>query len=218
MRNKKLIIFDLDGTITNSEKGIFNSLKFAVHKFGITEINQTVLDEFIGPSLKYSFSKHFFSNPADVVNAVKYYREYYAVKGIFENELYDGIENTLKQLKLNNKILCIASSKPLIYVKKIAKHFKIEHYFKHITGAEINGTLSDKAELIEQIINFFPKVEKEEIVMIGDRNWDVSGAKKAGIDVIGVTYGFGSLQELQDAGANEIALNTEDILSLVFEK
>ena len=173
MKGKKVILFDLDGTLTNSATGIFNSLRYALKRFSIETIPQPVLESFIGPSLKYSFSKHFFIEEKDVFKAIKYYRECYTDKGMYENKLYGGVEELLFELKKKDKILNIASSKPTIYINKILQHFNILHYFNHVIGAKINGSHSDKAELINENLALYPQLKKMDFVMVGDRNWDV---------------------------------------------
>lgn len=215
MKDKKVILFDLDGTLTNSAPGIFNSLRYALKKFSIETIPQSVLESFIGPSLKYSFSKHFFIDEKDVFKVIKYYRAYYTEKGMYENKLYDGIEDLLFELKKKDKILNIASSKPTIYVNEILQHFKILHYFDHVIGAKIDGSHSDKIDLINENLNLYPEMEKKDFVMIGDRNWDIIGAKKAKINSIGVNYGFAKENELEEAKATVIVdsvINLKNVL------
>lgn len=215
MKSKKVILFDLDGTLTNSAPGIFNSLRYALKKFSIETVPQSVLESFIGPSLKYSFSKHFFIDEKDVFKAIKYYREYYTDKGMYENNLYDGIEGLIFELKKKDKILNIASSKPTVYVKEILQHFNILHYFDHLIGAKMDGSHSDKVELINENLTLYPQLKKKDFVMIGDRNWDIIGAKEAKIDVIGVKYGFAKENELEEAGANLIVNSVEDLGNLL---
>ncbi|MFC2086533.1 HAD hydrolase-like protein [Bacteroidota bacterium] len=215
MKNKKVILFDLDGTLTNSAPGIFNSLRYALRKFSIETIPQPVLESFIGPSLKYSFSKHFFIDEKDVFKAIKYYREYYVDKGMFENKLYNGIEDLLFELKKKDKILNIASSKPSVYVTKILQYFKILHYFDHAVGAKIDGSHSDKVELINENLALYPQLRKKDFVIIGDRNWDIIGAKKAEIDSIGVKYGFAEENELEEAGATIVVNSVNELQDIL---
>lgn len=208
----KCILFDLDGTLTNPEEGITNSVAYSLNYFGINVDDKSQLRKFIGPPLKQSYMNFygFDSDKADL--AVSKYREYFAPKGIFENEVFDGIDNLLNMLNNNGIILAIATSKPTIYAKDIIKHFKLDKYFKDVYGSELDGRRTDKAEVIEYALNNIG-IDRENVIMIGDRSHDIIGANKNGIKSIGVLLGFGSKEELQNA--DYIAKNVEDIYDII---
>ncbi|AKG37769.1 hypothetical protein VK70_14230 [Paenibacillus durus ATCC 35681] len=193
------ILFDLDGTLTDPKIGITKSVQYALAKFGIIEDNLDRLEPFIGPPLAYSFQEFYDFSEEDAWHAVQYYREYFADKGIFENELYAGIPELLSMLTQRQAVLIVATSKPLVFAERILKHFKLEHFFHAVVGSNLDGTLSDKSEIIRHII------EKENLntastVMIGDRKHDIIGAHTNGISSIGILYGYGSEAEMEAIG------------------
>lgn len=202
--NKQYILFDLDGTITDSKLGILKSMQYAMNSFGI-EIKDEELDSysfFLGPPLRDSFEKlksRFGLHDKDTETAVVKYREYFVPNGMFQNELYPGIADLLENLKNNGKAVILATSKVIEYADKILEHFDILKYFDFVGGCEINGLRSSKEEVILYCLENFgilSDTEKAKAVMIGDRNHDIIGAAKAGIDSIGVLYGYGSKDEL----------------------
>ena len=201
MIDKKYILFDLDGTVTDSKSGIFKSMQYAVKHFGI-EIKDEELDSymfFLGPPLQYSF-RNFFKFPEEKIEeAVAKYREYYIPTGMFENELYPGIKELLENLKNAGKTVILATSKAEKLAREILEYFDIAKYFNFTAGAELDGTRSKKDEVIIYALEqcgALSDEEKAKAVMIGDRNHDIIGAAKVGIDSIGVLYGYGSLDEL----------------------
>ena len=213
----EIFLFDLDGTITDSALGITNSVMYALKKFGIEETDRTKLYKFIGPPLTESFEKFYGFTKEQSLDGVKYYREYYAVKGIFENSVYEGLAETLESLKNEGYILAVATSKPEEYAKRIADKFGFTKYFAGIYGATMDGSLIRKADVIRYALDNLG-VEREnydQVVMVGDRNNDIYGAKENGIQVIGVLYGYGDLAELQSAGADYIAKMPEEIAQII---
>lgn len=209
------VLFDLDGTLTNSELGITSCVMYALEKFNIKIEDRTVLRPFIGPPLKESLKKYYGFSEEDSELAVKYYRERFAIKGLYENEVYDGVEKLLKQLKKSGKTLVIATSKPEEYTIKILKHFDIYQYFDFIAGATMDGSRGEKADVIRYAIEISGITDKSEAVMVGDRSYDILGAKVNGLESIGVLYGFGDRKELESAGATYIAENVQDIAKFV---
>lgn len=199
MNNKYDIYFwDLDGTISNSQEGIFNSIKYALDKLNIEHPNQEVLNSFIGPPLYVSFMKHWFPrNERMARKAVSYYREYYADKGIYENTNYDGINEILESIKSKGAILIVATAKPTQYAKEVLKHSNIDHLFSDVYGSNMDGSRSSKIEIIKDIFKDHPEYKSKKCVMIGDRYYDLRGAKHHKIDGIGVLYGFGTKEELE---------------------
>ncbi len=220
---KKYILLDLDGTITDSGEGITKSVQYALEKLGIEERDIAVLKRYIGPPLNESFVRFHGMNEQDSLKAVAYYRERYAVKGIYENKLFEGITEVLSGLKKEGYIVALATCKPEIYVPTILKHFDIEQYFDVAVGSELEGgKRRHKDDVIEEVLRQMMKkmdINESDIVsvkadsiMIGDRKDDVLGAKAAGIESIGLRYGFAEKDELENAGADYILENASDIL------
>jgi phosphoglycolate phosphatase len=189
------ILFDLDGTLTNPKEGIVNSILYALKKLGIQENHVSKLDAFIGPPLRDSFVKRYNFTDDVADKAMLYYREYYSAKGIFENKLYPGITELLESLSSNNYQLYVATSKPTVYASEVLIHFKLDNYFKATIGSHLDNTRTDKTEIISHIISRYG-LQASHSVMIGDRKHDIIGAKNNSMKSIGVTYGFGSLEEL----------------------
>ncbi len=214
---KDIVFFDLDGTITDSGNGIKNSAAYALNKFGIPVPSRDELNKFIGPPLVGSFRNLFGMSDADADLAVVYYREYYAVKGIFENALYDGVTDMLEALKKAGKTIVLATSKPEIYANQILKYFNIYDYFTHVCGAEMDHKRTDKHEVIEYALETAGVTDRSRVIMVGDRHHDIDGAKKSHLDSIGVTYGYGSETELKDAGADYIVKNARELTELLLK-
>lgn len=200
---QKVILFDLDGTITDPKIGITKSFQYALQHFGIQVDNLDALEPVIGPPLKKSFSEFYHLSEEQIESAIEKYRERFSTVGLYENEIYDGMENLLKELSEVGYILEIASSKPTVFVEKICEHFKIKQYFTHIVGSFLDGRRGEKEEVVEEAIRL-SKATPDHIIMVGDRNYDVIGAHKKEIAVIGVSYGYGGRQELEEAGADVI--------------
>lgn len=211
----KYILFDLDGTLTNPEIGITNSVMYALDKFGIKVENRKELHPFIGPPLTYSFQTFYGLSKEESELAVKYYRENFSVNGLYENEVYDGVGNMLQNLKDSGKILIIATSKPEEFSLKILEHFDLLKYFDHVAGATMDGSRGEKADVIRHAIRISGIEDKSQAIMIGDRNYDILGAKENGLDSMGVLFGFGDYEELSKAGADYIVEKVEDILKYV---
>ena len=211
---KKYILLDLDGTITDSSEGITKSVQYALEKMGVTESNQDILKRYIGPPLNESFTKFHGLNDEDSLKAVAYYRERYAITGIYENKLFNGITELLSGLKKEGYTVALATCKPEIYVPTILKHFNIEKYFDIAVGSELEGgKRRHKDDVIEEVLSQIMKKNniqssdiisvKADAIMIGDRKDDILGAKDTGIESIGLRYGFAEKDELE---------NVEDIL------
>lgn len=208
----QVILFDLDGTLTESGEGIINCVAYALEKMGKKEEHPEKLRCFVGPPLKEQFMKYAGLDEEQAEQAVAYYRERYTTTGMFENRLYPKIPELLELLKINDKILGVASSKPEVYVKQILEHFQIADYFTAIVGSELDGRRTDKAEVIEEALRrMHLEEERDKVLMVGDRSHDVQGAVSCGLQCIGVTYGYGSREELESAGAVYIADSVEDL-------
>lgn len=200
-----LILFDLDGTLTDPAEGITNSVRYALQKRGITVSDPTTLYPFIGPPLIDSFMKYYGFSKEEAIRAVDDYREYYADRGIWENRVYDGIPELLAALKQAGKTVCMATSKPEHFAKQIAAHFHIAPYFDLIAGSTMSETRTKKSEVITYALDLLGRTNPTGAIMIGDRCFDVDGAHETGMPCIGVTYGYGSVEELTEAGADALA-------------
>lgn len=209
------ILFDLDGTLTNSELGITKSVQHALKKFGIEVEDRTVLRPFIGPPLGESFQVYYGLSKEESEQAIKYYRERFSVKGLYENEVYEGVEKMLQDLKESGKKLILATSKPEKFTILILEHFDLLKYFDFVAGATMDGSRGEKADVIRYALELSGIEDKSEVIMIGDRKFDILGAKENGLASIGVLYGFGDREELTEAGADYIVERAEDIVKVL---
>ncbi len=191
----KNILFDLDGTLTDSGPGIRNAVRHALCRFGIEENNKEKLDRFIGPPLYDSFQRFYGIDPETAKNGENFFREYYRDKGIFENSLYDGIVECLSSLKKGGLYLYIATSKPDFMAEKVLEHFDIRKYFDAVFGAKPDMSVSSKKDVISLLRNAHPEISHENSVMVGDREHDVLGARAHSIGCVGVLWGYGSREE-----------------------
>ncbi|MDZ5471239.1 HAD family hydrolase [Bacillus sp. 31A1R] len=215
MRDYKIILFDLDGTLSDPKIGITKSVQYALGKMGVIEPNLDKLEPFIGPPLQESFSTIYQFTNEQVSEAIKFYRERFVEKGMFENEMYSNIPELLKELKGNGYELVVATSKPTVFAEQILKYFEIEAFFSLVVGSNLDGTRIAKGEIIQYILDQYPEFVKDNFIMIGDRKHDMIGANQVGIDCIGVTYGYGSEEELTRASSTFIVHNELDILNVV---
>ncbi len=212
---KKYLIFDLDGTLTDSGLGITNSVKYALEKYHIEVNNLNDLNVFVGPPLKDSFSLYYGFSEQQALEAIGYYREYFLDKGMYENSVYPNVLELLQKLKKNGKTLVIATSKPEPFTIKILKHFNLLQYFDLVCGASLDETIDLKKEDIIRNALKELNINVQDAIMIGDRKYDIIGAHKNNLDSIGVLYGYGSKEELIEAKVTYLASNTLDILKFV---
>lgn len=217
MSKYQWIFIDLDGTLTDSGPGILNCVRYALSKFDITDAPDDVLRCFIGPPLTDAFSEYFGFSEEDAKTAVLYYRERYTDIGLFESTVYDGVPEMLKKLKTAGKKLIVATAKPEPFAKRILEHFGLASYFDHIVGATFDGTRHNKIDVLHHALTCVKDVNIKESVMVGDRSHDCLGAAHFGMDCIGVLYGYGSREELTDAGAKYIAETPEDVCRIILE-
>ena len=206
-----IVLFDLDGTLTDPGEGITNSVAYALKKFNIEVEDRKELYNFIGPPLIDSFMKFYGMNYEDGLKAVEYYREYFGVTGIFENTMFDGIPELLDKIKKSGRKISLATSKPEQYAVRILEHFELTKYFDFIGAATMDESRSKKADVITYTLNNLGVTDKSEVVMIGDRHHDIEGANLNGLDSIGVLFGYGDRNELEKAGATYIAETINDI-------
>ncbi len=214
---KQYILFDLDGTLTESATGIINSLKYALERLGVTDYDRTILDKFIGPPLAVSFEKFFGFNGEKCNNAIKIYREYFSEKGLFENSVYAGVEDMLARLKSAGLKLAVATSKPEVFARRILDKFGLSGYFEVICGIPLDNEKMTKAQVIDHAVAELNAADKQAVLMVGDRDYDVAGAHQNGIECMGVTYGYGSRSELESAGAEYIAASAEEAAELMLK-
>ena len=215
MSGYKYALFDLDGTLTDPGKGITKSVQYALAKYGIDVADRTELFCFIGPPLHESFEVYYGFSRDEALRAVDAYREYYAVKGIFENKVYEGIRECLAALQARGVKVCLATSKPEFYAKQILEHFDLAQYFTAVAGSNMDGSRTKKAEVVERALMLLGNPDVRECVMIGDREHDVLGGAAHGMDTLGVTFGYGSEQELLHAGATFVAHTPAEIVKIV---
>lgn len=198
----EVILFDLDGTLTDPKVGITKSVQYALAKMGIAVADPDTLIPFIGPPLTYSFQEFYGMSVLEAKQALEFYRERFVETGIFENAVFPGIENLLRQLQKEGKTLLVATSKPTVYAVQILEYFRLQAFFKAIVGSNLDGTRVEKHEVITAALAELGDYDRAQIVMVGDRKHDVIGAKKNNIDVIAVSYGYGSIAELTAAEPN----------------
>ncbi|MBM7095084.1 HAD family hydrolase [Bacillus sp. H-16] len=207
----KIILFDLDGTLSDPKQGITKSVQYALAKMDIHEPDTDKLDDFIGPPLHVSFAGKYAFDDAQTQRAIGFYRERFKEKGMFENELYPGIRALLTSLQNNGFSLVTATSKPTVFAEAILAYFEIDQYFDPIVGSHLDGTRSSKAEIITFIMETYTDHTRDDFIMIGDRKYDIIGANTAGIESFAVTYGYGSEKELRDASPSLIVHTVEEL-------
>lgn len=212
--SNKVFLFDLDGTIIDSSKGITNAVKYSLNILGYEIPNQEILNKFIGPPLDDSYSKYFGMDEVICNKAIKYFKKYYESQGMYELKIYDDLEELLSKLSKRHK-LYVATSKDEKNANKIIKNLKIDKYFNYIAGASLETGRSRK----EDVIKYLLQREKEnlknnEIIMVGDTKFDIIGANMNNMKSIGVLYGFGTREELENENATFIVEKPLDILDI----
>lgn len=210
-----IVLFDLDGTLTDPGEGITNSVAYALRKYGIEVSDRSELYKFIGPPLKDSFMKYYDFDEDKAEEAIAYYREYFRDTGIFENRVYEGVEDMLRSLHTDGKKIVLATSKPEEFAIRILEHFGLSKYFDVVAGASMDSSRSKKGDVIAYAISLCESFDKYTAVMVGDREHDIIGAKENGLKSIGVFYGYGSENELKTSGADYIVSRPIEVLSLI---
>lgn len=209
------ILFDLDGTLTDPKAGITRSVQIALARFGIAVADPDELTPYIGPPLIGSFQRLHGLSHGDAVRAVAYYREHFATKGLYENELYPGVSDLLLGLRAAGETLILATSKPTVFAERILEHFGIARYFDLVVGSNLDHTRVEKAEVVAFPLEERPRIAPGRAVMVGDREHDVLGARANGVPAIGVAYGYGGVAELETAGAAAIADSVGELGALL---
>ena len=211
----EIILFDLDGTVTDSGPGIMNSVRYALQQLGEEVPPQGVLRKFIGPPLAESFREFCGMTEQGAEEAVKQYREYYTATGMFENVLYPGIPEMLDRLREGGCRLAVSTSKPEAFAEQILDYLGIADRFEVIGGSCMDGSRSRKADVIAYVLERMDYREKASVLMVGDRRHDVEGAHRCGIDAAGVTYGYGSRGELISVNADYLADTPEELAEMI---
>lgn len=209
------ILFDLDGTLIDPMVGITKSVQYALADQGIHVQDLNELCPFIGPPLRDSFQELYGFDDAQADRAAAKYRERFSEKGVFENTLYEGVPQLLETLRGAGKDIVIATSKPTFFAQQILERYGIEGYFSFVSGSEMNGSRSKKADVIRYALENCGVDDAKEAVMIGDRKHDIIGAQETGLDSIGVLWGYGGLDELQRAEAGYIAADIDEMMGLL---
>lgn len=212
MKEYNYYFFDFDGTLCDTTEGIFNSIIYSLECYGIKETDREKLNFFVGPPLFESYKTIYNVSDEDANWLIAKYRERYKTKAAEESALYDGIVDLLKELKNRGKKIAIASSKPRLFVEEISKYHGIDVYYDFISAEDFKNNHSSKKDLINACFEFFGNPEKDEVIMVGDRFYDIDGAKGVGVDSAGAVYGFGTEEELTNAGATYILNKPEYLL------
>lgn len=215
IKDYKYILFDLDGTLTDPKEGITKSVAYALDAYGIYVEDLDSLCKFIGPPLKESFMVYYGMDDAQGEEAVAKYRERFSVTGLFENKVYEGIREMLECLKEEGKTLIVATSKPAVFSERILEHFDLMKYFIFLSGSELDGTRVDKAEVIAYALEKNGITDLSNVVMVGDREHDIIGANKNGIDSVAVLYGYGCMEEFEKHHATYVAESVEQLKNIL---
>lgn len=213
--NSQVVLFDLDGTLTDPGLGITNSVANALRCLGIPVPPRQELYKFIGPPLLDSFRTYYGMEEEQARRAVVHFREYFRDTGIFENTVYEGIPELLADLKAAGRTVVLATSKPEEFALRILEHFDLLRYFDTAAGATMGEARTDKAEVIAYALEKAGVTDRSAVVMVGDREHDVLGAAKNGLPCIGVLFGYGSRAELEAAGAAAIAADVAGLRDLL---
>ena len=202
-------VFDLDGTITDSQEGILNSVMYALDHFGISVRKDSLLF-FIGPPLKQSFARYFPGDSERVALAVEKYREYFRRQGMFENKVYPGVPQMLERLLAQGHHIHLATSKPEVFARQILEHFGLSPCFSFVAGAELHGGRNDKVDVLRYALKE-TGADVAHSLMVGDRLHDVVGGHAVDMKTVGVLYGYGSRQELESVHADYLCENVSDL-------
>lgn len=214
-KDYKVILFDLDGTLSDSQEGIIKSIQYSLKELGIVEDDLLKLKSSIGGALAEVYTKWYGLSEEEAQLGIKLYRQRFEEKGIFENSLFIGVKRLLEDLKNSGKILGLATAKPNIYAEQILEQEKIRHFFNFVVGADFNNNKKTKSDIIRLAIETAKGYEKSDFIMIGDRNHDIDGANDNGIDSIAVTYGYGDIDELKKAQPTVIANNIKELTKIL---
>ena len=214
MKKYDTIAFDLDGTLTNPERGLLSAFVYCFKKVGVPYESKESLKRYIGPPLYDEWMKDFGWTFEEASNAVEIFREYYNIYGWWDNEVYAGIAELLSELKSHGKKLVVATSKPEVTAKKVLRLFGLDKYFDYIAGASMNGSEDLKWQILTRALREVG-AEKSTSILVGDRKYDAEGAKICGIDSLGVLWGHGSKEELVSAGFEYVLETPKEVSELL---
>lgn len=216
----RYLLFDLDGTLTDSSEGICKSIQYSLGKIGIQVDDLKKLEVFIGPPLRYSFKEYYGLEGELAEQAIAFYRERYTEVGKYENRPYPGIREMLIHLKAAGAVLAVASSKPELYVEDILRHFDLYELFDYVVGSDLEGKRETKTAVIREAMERMQVTREEQkgVLMVGDRHFDIDGAKELSLDSLGVYYGFAKSGELEAAGADYVVHTVDELEKLLLEK
>lgn len=212
MKEYNYYLFDFDGTLCDTTEGIFKSIIYSLDCYGIKETDMEKLRFFVGPPLFESYKTIYKVSDEDANWLIAKYRERYREKAAEESAIYDGIKEMLKALREKGKKIAVASSKPKAFVDEISRYHDIYKYYDFVSAENFKNNHSSKKDLINACLDFFGNPPKDEVLMVGDRFYDIDGAKAVGIDSAGAVYGFGTEEELTKAGATHILNTPNDLL------
>ena len=212
MKDYDFYLFDFDGTLCDTTEGIFNSVIYSLKCYGIEESDMEKLRFFVGPPLFKSYKTLYNVSDDDANWLIAKYRERYKDKAAEESCIYEGVKEMLSALKGRGKKIAVASSKPKKFVDEISQYHDIYKYYDFVSAEDFKNNHSSKEDLINRCFDFFGNPEKEKVIMIGDRFYDIDGAKAVGVDSAGAVYGFGTEEELSKAGATYILNSPKDLL------
>ncbi len=215
--SKRYILFDLDGTLTDPGIGITNCVGYALEKCGVHPTSREELYPYIGPSLTWGFQRYHGLSEEQAKQALFHYRDRFSVKGMYENEVYDGIPSLLEDLRGRGAGLLVATSKPEEFTNEILRHFELAEYFDFVAGNTLDDRRPTKASVIAYLQENYPDLKAQNSLMVGDREYDVLGAHERGLPAVGVLYGYGSRDELEKAAADHIAADISSLRDLLMK-
>lgn len=210
-----IILFDFDGTISDSAPGIIDCFRRALTEMGREIPHESVLRSFVGPPLADTFEHRFGFRGEELSRVVSFFRDIYKVYGVPNNEMYPGVGEMLDSLRAAGKTLAVATSKPEVYAAEICRGYGIDRKFDLIAGSVMDLVRNKKSEVIEYVMEKLAVTDRSRVLMVGDRMYDVEGALQCGMDCMGVTYGYGSRRELEEAGAKYLAASPREVTRLI---
>lgn len=209
------VIFDFDGTVADTAEGIFSSVRYALRTMGYPQAPEQTLRKFIGPPLVYSFQNFIGMPQAEAERAVVIYRNFYGDSGKYMLYFYPGIPELMCELHNAGIMTGIASAKPDLYIRQILEHFKMDHLFDVVQGVTMEEKSADKSGVIETVIRRLGVADLSRVLMVGDTPYDIRGAKKVGIDSLGVLYGYGAKEDLIAENADHLANDPQEIMQIL---